>query len=80
MTILQIDEASKLVKKTVKMLNANDIHHHSSSKGDHAKFKCAHTNKTFIQDMGNKNPKSHEAKVRDVKKHRASIGKPFVES
>lgn len=80
MTILQIDEGSKLVKKTVKMMNANDIQHHSASKGDHAKFKCAHTGKVFIQDMGNKNQKSHDAKVKDVKKHRASIGKPFVES
>ena len=78
MTISQINEASKVVKKTIKVMNDNDIHFHSNGKGDHAKFKCAHSGRTFIQDMGNKNEKNHQAKVNDVKKHRAAIGKPFI--
>ena len=77
MNTFQINE-SKIAKQTVKMLNDNDIHFHAKSKGDHSKFKCKHTGKVFIQDMGNKNQNSHNAKVSDVKRHRASINKPFI--
>ena len=68
---------NKITKKTHKALVANDIHPNKPGKGDHYKYKCAHSNKLFVLDTQNRKQGNHDAKLNDIKKHRAAIKKPF---